>query len=772
MLIFILQSVWLYIKELAGKDLAITVIFKFLTYVTPTLIPLIVPLTILLTSIMVFGSFAENYEFAAMKSTGISLQRAMSGLSVFIVALALFVFFIANSIIPWANFNFYNLRKNIAKVQPAMAIAEGQFNEIETYNIKVEEKSGDKGQFLKDVIIHIKQDNTVIKAKSGELLSEEKSDVLKLNLYDGNYYKDIKPKNPRSQNKHPFTKSKFDKYTINIDLSQMNGEVDIDDKSYTNRYNMLNISDLDYTIDSLSNKKQEEFKDFSKKLHVRTGITTLRQNHKKETKDSIFTGNILNLFDTTQKISLIDISSNSVRATPSIITTQKATTKISTILLNRHIISLHEKLALGFACIILFFVGAPLGALIRKGGLGLPMIIAILLFLTYHFMGIFATNSSKDGTLNPVFATWFATLVMLPLGIFLTRRATADKGLFEVGNIIEPIKKAFNIKTNDDAPDYSDFHRFKHEKLIDIIKNHQAYDYPASSSYAAIKTLNDRGKSLDSLIEEGVFFNKNYKKTQTIATNYFDHSKFAIVLYSIGAILLILFFVFKNNKMPSLSLASIQLSLVSFALFFIYYIKAFVNLSGFYKHVRENSKFPNVFTFIIGFPLYMITYVFSNSKVNEDQKLHCLDSLQLNENNTTKSVKQFNSNSTASKVSEETHLEKSEINESSIKAANQFIEHSKFAIILYSIGVVLLVLFFVFKNNKLPSLESASIQLSMVAFILYLVYFIKSSLDLFSFYKEIKENDKAPSVLNLLIGFPFYMVTYPSLISRIKKYLK
>jgi lipopolysaccharide export system permease protein len=764
MLIFILQSVWLYIKELAGKDLAISVIFKFLTYVTPTLIPLIIPLTILLTSIMVFGSFAENYEFAAMKSTGISLQRAMSGLSIFIVALALFVFFIANSIIPWANFNFYNLRKNIAKVQPAMAIAEGQFNEIETYNIKVEEKSGDKGQYLKDVIIHIKQDNTVIKAKSGELLSDEKSDVLKLNLYDGNYYKDIKTNNSRSRQKHPFAKSKFEKYTINIDLSQMNGEVDIDDKSYTNRYNMLNIKDLDYTIDSLSKKQHEEQKDFSLKLLSRTGITTLRRNHKEEATDSIFTGKIIDLFDTSQKVTILNEALNGVRATPSILTTQKATKKISTILLNRHIISLHEKLALGFACIILFFVGAPLGALIRKGGLGLPMVIAILLFLTYHFMGIFATNSSKDGTLNPVFATWFATLVMLPLGVFLTRRATADKGLFEVGNIIEPIKKALNIKANEEAPDYSDFHRFKQEKLIDIIKNYSAYDYEEGSKYEAIKTLYDRGKTFEDLLSEGIVFNKDYKKTQTIASNYFDHSKLASVLYGIGAILLVLFFILRNNKMPSLASASIQLSLVSFALYIIYYIKTFLNLSSFYKHVRENSKFPNVFTFTIGFPLYMITYVFINSKVKEDQKQHCLDSLK--ETN----IAYKTANIKTSKVSEEVKIEKNDLSEASVKMANHFVEHSKFAIILYSVGTILLVLFFVFKNNKLPSLESASIQLSITAFVLYTIYFIKSSLNLISLYKEIKE--ELPSIWHLLIGFLFYMITYPLLITKIKNYLK
>jgi len=147
MLIFVLQTIWLYIKELAGKDLDIMVIIKFLMYFMPKLIPLVLPLTILLASIMVFGNFAENYEFAAMKSTGISLQRAMSGLSVFIVGLGILTFFFSNNIIPWAELNSYNLRRNIAKIKPAMLLAEGQFNSVGTYNIKFAEKYGDRDQF-------------------------------------------------------------------------------------------------------------------------------------------------------------------------------------------------------------------------------------------------------------------------------------------------------------------------------------------------------------------------------------------------------------------------------------------------------------------------------------------------------------------------------------------------------------------------------------------------------------------------------------------------
>ena len=171
--IFILQSIWMFVKDLAGKDLDLIIVGKFLMYLLPTLVPLILPLTILLTSIMVFGDLSENYEFAAMKSAGISLYRAMLGLSIFIFALSVTTFFFANNVIPWGEYQSRNLRINIAKLTPAMAIAEGQFNEIGEINIKVDKKSGENGNHLTGVTLHKKnkgKNTTVIKAERGELV--------------------------------------------------------------------------------------------------------------------------------------------------------------------------------------------------------------------------------------------------------------------------------------------------------------------------------------------------------------------------------------------------------------------------------------------------------------------------------------------------------------------------------------------------------------------------------------------------------------------------
>ena len=596
----------------------------------PKLIPLVLPLTILLSSIMVFGSFAENYEFAAMKSTGISLQRAMSGLSVFIVILGIVTFFFANNVIPWAEISFYNLRTNIAETKPAMLLARGQFNEVNNYNIKFDDKHGDKDQYLDNVTIHIKGSNgrtnaTVIKSKTGELASEKDSNVLKLILFDGNYYSDVNPNNVKARLKKPFAKSTFEKYVINIDLSQMNN-VDFDEQSHTDKYNMLNVVGLKTTIDSLVIMENNSRATFSQSLIQASNVTTIALPEFKQ-KDSINLGPILDAFDTKKKFEMVDIALKNTTNVRQIINTNQSSLKISKEWLNKHIISLHEKFALGFACIILFFVGAPLGALIRKGGIGLPMVIAILLFLTYHFIGIFATNSAKNGSFNPVLASWFSTLIMLPLGIFLTRRATADKGLFEFDHLIEPLKKVFNIKDKTDVS-YSFLSSYKNDALVNVITNYEALGLEENSRYEAIQLLNSRGISTNQLRNEGLQIDENYETSKRISSDYRDYSKFAITLYIIGVVLLILHFVFKNNKLPSLASASIQLSVSSFVLFLIYYIKSLINNFNFYTHIRNKDKKPELILMILGIPLYFITFIFLKSRIKEDLKQNCLDSLK------------------------------------------------------------------------------------------------------------------------------------------------
>lgn len=637
MFIFVLQGLWLYISELAGKDLDISVTAKFILYYMPRLIPLVVPLTILLTSIMVFGNFAENYEFAAMKSTGISLQRAMRSLSVFIVILGVACFFFANNVIPWGEYHFYNLRKNIAKVKPALAIAEGQFNEIGNINIKVDKKTGERGQYLDGVIIHEKSstrtgNHKVIVSEKGELKSSPDSNVLQLELLNGNYYEEIiDSKNSRNEKK-PHAKSYFESYIINVDLEILNTE-DLDEKSQSDRYSMLDIKQLNRAIDTLDKERKDDLKALSNTLYNRSTYTALNLNIDKNKKDSLYTGELLDLFNLQNKLQIINLATNSANSTTQIIESNKRNFATKKIWYNKHITALHDKFVLAVACIILFFVGAPLGALIRKGGLGLPMVVAIVLFLTYHFFGIFAINSAEKGSLNPIIGSWLSTTVMLPLSIYLTSRATNDKGVFRIDPLLVPLKQLFTSKrpirlSESETKEYNYYKKYTLEELVKVIKSQGEYDLDKRPKEIALHNLLNRNISLENLKTEGLEIPAKLIEAKSILKDFKDYSKTSLVSFTIGGILLILHFVFRNNKLPELAEASLSLSIISFIFLAIYAVVSAIVYSKFYKTINEKQKRINPIWFFITLPLYPLKYIFLKNRIEQHFYLSCINNIK------------------------------------------------------------------------------------------------------------------------------------------------
>ncbi len=632
MFIFLLQSVWVYISELAGKDLEIDVILKFLLYVSPRLIVLVLPLTVLLVSIMVFGNFSENYEFAAMKSTGISLGRAMKSLSIFIVFLGIVSFFFANNVIPLAEVNFFNLRRNIAKVKPAMAIAEGQFNQLEDINIKVAKKSGNNGQFLEDVIIHQKKGNsygnfTVIKSKTGEFYSNEDSDVLQLILYDGNYYDELQPANYQKRTKNrPQVKSTFERYVINIDVSKFNN-IDFNTKDDASRYNMLNVIELNTTIDSLYNLQEKFDAKFSKSMLIKSKQNRLSNNLKTFKLDSVaLDQDILTLLPDQKSVNVLDYALNSVKNINNNFKVKSKSKLLSTININKHIIALHDKFALGLMCIVLFFVGAPLGALIRKGGIGLPMVIAILIFLTYHFISIFAKNSSEDNSLDPVVATWLAGIIMLPFSIYLTSRATMDRALMDLDAILIPLKKKlvksrlsqFEINIDSDAAPFKDMTGFESSKLIDLVKNYRHYGLSIVHKNKALMELKSKGIDEMALKISGNFANESYESGIRFLDDYHENATVGALSHSIFLFFGIFGLVLHNNKFPTIGSIFLVVAVFAFILFLVVLPKVFKNQSEFYELLKKRFMTNNVVFVILAFPLFFLYRLYFNKKMKED----------------------------------------------------------------------------------------------------------------------------------------------------------
>lgn len=441
---FILQTIWLFISELAGKDLDLVMIFKFLMFKMPSLVPLVLPLSVLLSAIMTFGDLAENYEFAAMKSAGISFKRTISGLSIFILLLSIAAFFFANNVIPYADYKFVNFRRNLAQVKPTMAIAEGQFSTIGNINIKVNKKTGDNGEFLEGVTIHKKSNlgegaKTVIKSKTGQLISSESSNILQLVLHDGYYYEDIIPKNYQDRDKMPFAKVNFKKYNINIDLSKLNN-VDLEKDQTGTSDGMLNLVELLYTVDSLSANYNKELISVTDNIYQRTGITSTYQVDTPSIKKSKTT-ELTKILTKPEKSKILEIAVSDISSSIQNMDMNNLEFTNKKKNINSHWLAFHDKFVIMVACILMFFIGAPLGSIIRKGGLGLPIVFSMLIFITFHFLNTFGKRLAQESGISTFLGSWMSTLVLLPLAIFLTKKAINDNGNINFDALTMPFKK-------------------------------------------------------------------------------------------------------------------------------------------------------------------------------------------------------------------------------------------------------------------------------------------------------------------------------------------
>ena len=458
--IFVLQSIWLFIAELAGKDLDFVTIFKFIFYYSPIMVPLVLPLSILLASIMTFGSFAENYEFAAMKSGGISLRRAMKFLVICTIVFSLVAFLFANNIIPEAQYRFVNLRKSILQTKPAMAIGEGQFNKIGlTTTIKVDKKSGDNGEFLEVITMHMKKGefgpiSTVIKAKNGVLKSDETTNLLQLDLLDGNYYEDIQPQKMEERERLPFAKSSFKKYTINIDLAKLNGSSD-DGGEVINAYNMLTMGELKYTIDSLQLNYNKDVISFSENIDKNSQVLTdlLQKENQNNSVVSPNKGNasfdLLEIIPQENKSVILEVAKSNVSNVIFSLDGYKTDLEMKKKYINDFWIAYYDKILVAYSCLLMFFIGAPLGAIIRKGGLGLPIVFAVLIFIVFNFANTFGKKLAGQDAINPFLGVAAGAIILTPFAILFTYRATNDMGLtIDLDWLINPIKNIFNKLTN------------------------------------------------------------------------------------------------------------------------------------------------------------------------------------------------------------------------------------------------------------------------------------------------------------------------------------
>ena len=448
--ILLMQFLWKYIDELVGKGLEWYTIAQLLFYASSTFVPLALPLAILLSSLMTFGNLGEHYELVAMKASGISLRRIMFPLILVSIFISGIAFYFSNNVLPVANLKFKSLLYDVREKKLALDIKPGVFYQgIEGFVIRVGEKDKDE-KTIREITIYdhrSKKGNVNITvADSGKMELTPDGSKLVFILYNGvNYMDNTDQRNYRKTN--PFQRTSFSKNIRTFNLTGFNMSRTNEDLFKSN-YSMLNLSQLKYAEDSLItiyDKRLDEIPQTLLRGFYYYGKVDSNQLAAYVAKDTL-TSDILKGFSKHEQMDFIDNAIQRSRRIRDNIRYYKSEMESKSELIYRHQAEWHRKFTLSFACFILFFIGAPLGAIIRRGGLGLPVVVSVLLFVVYHVISITGEKSVKSGVIDANCGMWIASLVLLPLGIFLTYKATTDSPLLDSDAWIKLIDKIFKRK--------------------------------------------------------------------------------------------------------------------------------------------------------------------------------------------------------------------------------------------------------------------------------------------------------------------------------------
>ena len=453
-----MQFLWLYVDDLVGKGLELKILAELFFHMSITFIPMALPLALLLASLMCFGNFGEHYELVAMKASGISMWKVMRPLVIFSVLLSGFAFFVSNSLIPVANLKGQTLLFDVRRQKLAFNIKEGVFyRDIDNYVIYVERKGAD-GSSIYGVKIYDHTDrmgNTkIMSADSGMMtLSPNQRNII-FTLYDGYNYTDV-TSGDNYKEKRPFERMSFKQEQLKFSLKDFDMTRSSEDM-YKSSQQMMNIRQLNTALDSLERRyenKQEAFSQgFSRRWSNYASIHDERLSTAEQspTCDTV-TDTIITLqwpliahYEDSLGIAIANMAVATARNAKENASFNKLDLQTQNENIMKHKKERHKKFTLSFACLIFFFIGAPLGSIIRKGGLGMPVVVSVLFFVVYHVISTIGERMAVFGGLNMFLGVWISSLVLLPIGLFLTFKATTDAALFDA----DSWKKFFNRITH------------------------------------------------------------------------------------------------------------------------------------------------------------------------------------------------------------------------------------------------------------------------------------------------------------------------------------
>ena len=431
LLVLVMQFFWLYIDDFVGKGLGPGIIAEFILYQSAVLVPLALPLSVLLSSLMTFGNLGESFELVAIKSAGISLLRFMRPLFWISVLISGVAFLFSNYVIPVANLKSRTLLADIIYAKPAFDLKEGVFyDKINGYAIKIGKKESDS--LIRDVVIYeqgnILQDNFLV-AESGIMRVTGNKRILEFRLRDGWRYQERG--NLYEQGNTEYVRIGFKEFNKQFDLSSLGFTNRTADSVNKNNERMYSLRQLEKALDSLALDNAQHRIRYEKDTYQPLSFPHLRDSAGRRYNDSL--GIALsglpasdNWIPDSAREAVTSLAKNAALTVKISSESMSGTMKEKERIYRKHMIEWHRKIVLSLACLVLFLVGAPLGSIIRKGGLGTPLIFAILFFMVYYFTSTTGEKMAKEDTITPLAGMWLATAVLTPIGIFLTIKALND----------------------------------------------------------------------------------------------------------------------------------------------------------------------------------------------------------------------------------------------------------------------------------------------------------------------------------------------------------
>ena len=414
--VLLMQFIWKYVDDIAGKGLSVGIILELLMDASATFVPMAMPIAVLFASIMTMGNLGEHYELVAIKSGGIPLWRSMVPMGIIVAVLTIVAFIFADYVMPSAVLKYRTTLYDITRKKPALNIRPGEYySEIDGFVIRVNKKDAD-GKTLHDITVYDHRFSSsqpdIVVAREGTMQTTPDERYMLFTLYDGCSYSETA--NDAGSESKPFTRIYFDTNKMTFDLSDFAFDKS-DESIFQGGYQMMNTSQLDSNVARLKMQRSESIQKQIENIALRIDKNTVDSAGLdiQALCDSLEYHQQRRVYN--EALSRAERCLSDVKIHDQVITSQSE-------YINRHYIEWHRKFTLSVACIVLFFVGAPFGSIVRKGGLGVPLVASVLFFVLYYVIGMIAEKAVREGAIGTV-GMWISTFVMLPIGIYLTYKA-------------------------------------------------------------------------------------------------------------------------------------------------------------------------------------------------------------------------------------------------------------------------------------------------------------------------------------------------------------